>query len=593
MTGLFKGLKLRGVKLRQNRSPVSLTKPGEPLSSRLGVGDDGGQLAALASSNGDADVMAIPPIIHLGYKGERYKPQDWIEKYFYDPTTVNMFGKDWDFSAAQTLKLEITQKRILEKVFTIDQRTKTFPYSTIVYSTIKKEGKTTLAGAVGAWWTAQVAPPDLTLCLANDQEQSAGRIFGAMLPTYYKLNGGRGIPMAMSSKPEIRVPNGSIIQAIANNYAGNAGANYGLTLWSELWAYTTERSRRLYDELVPVPTKQHSIRWIETYVGFEDESDLLLKLFKRIFTDTDESGTQPNARPVPGLEDIQSEGKPCCWHIPEEKLFYFHNHTPRMGPIWTTPEAYEAFRRAQKADLRHEQYVRLWENRWQASQGNLLLPEEYDDACTLLGPDPTSPMILAGDASQRNDHIALVGVRKYFIEVHGELQERYKLVYCSVWDPKIHGAQRADKRLGTKKGDMDLEETVAREVARLYNQGRLLGPFRYDPAQMHQVAVNLRKKQIPCVEFSQQSERLKSDTFLLKLMKKGLFDMYYHSTLEKHFKNAKAKEYENEQIRIVKGTISRSSKVDGAVAAAMAVYAASKFREQHSFDSSESFMGMR
>lgn len=57
--------------------------------------------------------------------------------------------------------------------------------------------------------------------------------------------------------------------------------------WSELWAFPSERAQRLFEEIVPVPARKNSLRWIETYAGFEDESKLLLEVFHRIFTDGD------------------------------------------------------------------------------------------------------------------------------------------------------------------------------------------------------------------------------------------------------------------------------------------------------------------
>ena len=507
-------------------------------------------------------------------KEKRFLPfSAWVEQNFYDPTTVIQYGKTWDFSSADKLHLQETQRRIVDFVLTPDEEGN-FPYQTIVYSTIKKEGKTTLAGAVGAWFAACVEPPNLILTLANDQEQSAGRIFGAMTPTLNAL--GCRVPTAVSSKPEVRLKNGTVVQAIANNYAGAAGANYGLTLWSELWAYTTERSRRLYEELVPVPTKKTSIRWVETYVGFEDESDLLLDLFLRIFTDTEETALQPNAVPVPELIDIQSEGKPCCYHIPEEGLFYYHNHTPRMP--WNVGKEGEDYRRKQKAELRPTQYTRLHENRWQTAEGNFIQPDWYDDAVTLDGPS-MEPMIIAIDGAIRNDTISLVGIKKYKIMLWGEEVERYKLCYFKSWSPEKSGA-KANKHMGVVKGDMDIDELVGNEIVYLFNQGLITGPVWYDPYQMHQTAVKLRKKKIPCVEFVQQSERLKSDTFFAEILRKGELDLFYHPVMEAHIKNAKAKEFENMQIRIVKGTIGRGNKVDAAVATAMALWKASQFRPQ-------------
>jgi len=46
-------------------------------------------------------------------------------------------------------------------------------------------------------------------------------------------------------------------------------------VFDELWAFTSERSRRLWDELVPVPTRAVSVRVTVTYAGFEGESALL------------------------------------------------------------------------------------------------------------------------------------------------------------------------------------------------------------------------------------------------------------------------------------------------------------------------------
>ena len=50
---------------------------------------------------------------------------------------------------------------------------------------------------------------------------------------------------------------------------------HGLSSWDELWGYTSESSRRLWEALTPVPTRKNSIRFISTYAGFEGESGLL------------------------------------------------------------------------------------------------------------------------------------------------------------------------------------------------------------------------------------------------------------------------------------------------------------------------------
>lgn len=499
-------------------------------------------------------------------------PWEWIPENVIDPTSVNLSGND--FSNARLLRLAGYQTRILKAIFTPDSNG-VYPYSTVLWSQPKKSGKTQLAGGVGAWFADQIEAPNEVLTLANDQEQSAGRIFSAMTPTFHKL--GARVPTAPTSKPEVRLPNGTRVAAIPNNYAGAAGGNYGLTLWSELWGYTTERSRRLYDELVPVPTRRNSIRWIETYAGFEDESELLLKLFLRIFTDTTEQHTQPKARPVPGLEDITTEGRPACWHIPEERLFVFVDHEYRMP--WQRGEYWDTYLTAQAADLTESAFVRLWQNRWQKSVGEFI-PSEWWRRSLKLSGEQFIPMTFAIDASVRHATSAIVGVRRITREWAGLTFDRYQTGYCRVFDPLTYGS-KADSdnvALGGKKGDLDLEELMATEVEKLADLGLIVGPVWYDPFQFHSIAMNLRAKKIPCAEFPQNNERMLADTFLYQQYKHGTIDNYPHRGLESHVGAAKAKENDKQQIRIIKGTatgVLSGGANDAAIAQSMSVWKSS------------------
>lgn len=518
----------------------------------------------------------------------------WIEDHVYDWTTVKEYQGVYDFTNARTIKLLPYQREILDVVLTpftctcptdtsgsletselcnncVLGRTGRFPYSTIVWSQPKKHGKTQIAAGVSAWFSCKIEAPNICMTLASNQEQSAGLIFNSLKPTLF-AQGGK-VPSTPSAVPEIHLPNGTLLKAIPNNYAGAAGGNYGGTFWSELWTYKSERDRRLWEELPPVPTRKNSIRWVETYAGFEDESELLIDLFSRIWgrtldgkrvADFTEAVTQPKAKPVPGLEHIRTgrgaKERPCCWHIPDEGLFVFWDHEIRAHVTqggWITDQ----YLAEQKAENRHSTYVRLWENRWQSSEGTFIEPELWDN-CVTLDAEEWGPMVLAGDASQRNDHVALVGVQKRVVKLFGKEQERYRVMLVRVWDP--HGS------------DIDLEETIAKYVKLVFDKGLLLGPFRYDPFQMHQVAVNLRKKGVPCMEFNQGQERQRADTFLWRLFQKGLIDVYSSTVLEDHVKAANAKEYENEQVRIIKGEASNARKVDAAVALSMACWGASK-----------------
>lgn len=509
---------------------------------------------------------------------------EWIEANVYDWTTVKEYNGVFDFTDAKLIQLTEWQKEMLNIILTphacettgthlegcdhcgncITGRTGQFPYSMVIWSQPKKHGKTQIAAAVAAWWACKVEAPNLIYSIASNQEQSAGLIFSSAKPTMF-AQGGK-VPTSTNATPEIRLPNGTLFKAIPNNYAGQAGGNYGATFWSELWTHKSERDLRLWEELPPVPTRKNSIRWAETYAGFETESLTLMDQFKRFFKDTQESAmvTEPTEAhphvpsPVPGLEHLMtgrgSKARPACWHIAEERIFMFWDHEIRA------PWVSQQYMTDQKASNRHATYVRLWENRWQASQGTFIEPELYDDAVT-VDQEEWGPMVLAGDASQRNDTTALVGVQKRKVKIFGVEQERYRLMLVRVWDP--HGQ------------DIDLDMTIAKYVKRLYDAGCMAGPFRYDPFQMHQVAVNLRKIGVRCKEFNQGQERLKADTYLWKQFHDRTIDLYPSDIMEAHVKAANAKEYENSLVRIIKGEASEARKVDAAVALSMAVWAAS------------------
>ncbi len=502
------------------------------------------------------------PKIDLAIVPESSKPSRviipcpiWLEQNFYNPESVNKNGKTYNYTNATKIELEPDQREILAVVGTPDDEGY-LPYQTIIWSDTKKSGKTTIAGGFGAWFADQVDAPNLVLTLANSERQSASRIFAAMMPTLAAL--GAKMPKSLKSNPEIALANGTNIQAIGTNYAGEAGANYGLTLTSELWGYRTDAARRLFDETPPIQTRKNSIRWIETYAGFQDESDLLLEIFLQIFTDPEETDTQPKARPVPGLEHIRTDDRPACWHIPEQGLFMYWSHEQKRK--WQTSKRGKQLIENERATMRPSAYVRLYENRWQLSEGGFMPIEWYKRSCRLKS-SRRVPMILAADASMRHDTTALVGVEPYITQIFDEEETRYRMAHLSIWNPQGK--------------DIDLEETLGEEVYRIWKDGLLIGAFWYDPFQMHQVAINLRKRGVPCAEFNQQSERVKADSFLHKQYQTQTIDNWFDPEFEKHVAAARAKEYDNEQLRIVKGTISGSSKIDALVAQSMAVYKAS------------------
>ncbi len=477
----------------------------------------------------------------------------WIESRFYDSTSVNT--DTWDFRNARFLKLAQYQKRILNHILTPDKNG-IMPYRTVIWSEPKKSGKTTIAGAVAAWWADQIEAPNLILCVANDQEQSAGRIFAAMGPTLYRLAG--KFPNMAGSKPVLRLPNGTTLQAIPNKYEGEAGANYGATFWSELWAFCSERGRRLFDELVPVPTRKNSIRWIETYAGYEDEADLLIELFKKIFTNTREDAIWPGVKKPKGLEDLP------CYVNKEAGLFMFWSHELRMP--WQTSPAGKKYYQEMRATERRTVATRFIENRWQPSEGGFLDdPAVWWERVEVLNGPERMPMILAGDASQRNDCVALVGITPSLDQFGIRV---FKLTYCKVWNPE--------------GSDIDLNATMGAEIRRLAGEGLILGPVWIDPYQLHQMRVDLINDGIACEELNQGEERTRADTFLYSVFRDQSIQVFGHPVLRAHVAAAKAKELDGQRLRLIKGTLSEAKKIDGAVTLSMAVYRASEWDDSPS-----------
>ena len=135
----------------------------------------------------------------------------------------------------------------------------------------EEAGKTTFAGihALTILLLFGGTYPEATIC-ANDQEQSVGRVFTMIR---------RIIESSPLLKREAKITQDRItfpafdvtITAIPSNFATAAGGNQNISVFDELWAFTSERSRRLWDELVPPPTCQIACRLTTTYAGFEGE----------------------------------------------------------------------------------------------------------------------------------------------------------------------------------------------------------------------------------------------------------------------------------------------------------------------------------
>ena len=84
-------------------------------------------------------------------------------------------------------------------------------------------------------------PNDEILLLANDQEQSVGRVFKAVAGLI--RHNPRLAAECKTLATTIRLDNGTLLSALTNEAKTAAGANQGLSSWDELWGFRPREAR--------------------------------------------------------------------------------------------------------------------------------------------------------------------------------------------------------------------------------------------------------------------------------------------------------------------------------------------------------------
>jgi len=381
------------------------------------------------------------------------------------------------------------QRTILRTAFTFDAEGR-LPWDTFLYSAPKKSGKTTVNAALQAWWAYTQEPPNELFNLANDLDQSRARAFST-LSRLIERNPALAASARALDRDRIALTNGTDIRALPSDFAGAAGSDHGLVSFDELWAYTSESSRRLWEELTPVPTRRNSIRIVTTYAGWEGESELLHALYLQ--------GVGPEEHPAGQGERLLAD-LPLYLNRAARLLVYW-DHAPRMP--WQTPRYYAA----QRAQLRPSAYIRLHENAWTTAESTFLTPELWDacvdgDARPLLpalGRELRCPVWVGIDAATKNDYAACAAVTR-------TADNQIRLVRHWLFKPGP-GAP------------INLEQTVEQAVWEAA-QGWALQVAYCDPFQMHRSLVTLQQQGLPVKEFPQtQTNTTRMGTVLYDLVK--------------------------------------------------------------------------
>jgi phage terminase large subunit-like protein len=349
------------------------------------------------------------------------------------------------------------------------------PYPELLFSGPKKSGKTGFAGLAVLYVIIVLGGPYAEgYCVANDFDQAQGRVFTAIARIIAASPLLRDSARITANKIEF-TSTGATITAIASDYAGAAGANLTITVFDELWAYTSERSQRLWDEMVPVPTRKVSVRLTVTYAGFEGESELLEGLYQHGLQGEE---IAPSLYRQPGLL--------MAWH-----------HEP-VAP-WQTPEWIEQMRQ----QLRPNAFLRLIENRWVSSESTFV-DMQWWDACTdpESSPELSNPSLavwVGVDASVKRDSTALVAATFE--------KGKVRLVWHRTFQP-------------SPEYPLDFEATVEKTLLDLRRRF-WVREIRYDPYQLVAVAQRLKTTAgLPMVEFPQSVPNLtESSTNLYEIIK--------------------------------------------------------------------------
>jgi hypothetical protein len=365
------------------------------------------------------------------------------------------------------------EERFIRKAFRVapDGR---LPFPEVLFSAPKKSGKTALAAMLTVYVIVILGGLfSEAYCVANDFEQASSRVFQAITRIIQASPHLRRSARFTSNKIEFTAT-GSTITAIASDYAGAAGANPTITVFDELWGYTSERSHRLWGELVPVPTHKISVRLTVTYAGFEGESALLESLFKRAM-----------AGELIGPDLYRAGGMLAYW-------------THKCPAPWQT----DAWREQMREQLRPNAYLRLIENRWVTSESSFVEMQWFDacvdpDLFPILA-DPRIPVWVGVDASVKRDSTAIVCCA--FIE------GKVRLIWHRIFQPSPFDP-------------LNFEATIEKTLLDL--RGRFyLREVRYDPYQLVAVAQRLTQQGLPMLEFPQSVPNLtEASTNLYEIIK--------------------------------------------------------------------------
>jgi phage terminase large subunit-like protein len=376
---------------------------------------------------------------------------EFIETYLVNPET----GRHYQLYPAE--------KQFIDYMFTLDADGRLL-YSDLIYSCGKKGGKTEFGSLLLIVVVLLLGGVNGSgFAIANDLEQSQSRVYercrqiimaSPLLASIAKISNDRILFTAT----------GGTIRSLAQDYASAAGGHPVLAVFDEVWGFQSERARRIWDELVPIPTRRISARLIVSHAGFENESELLFELYSK------------------GLQ--QPEVAPSLYAGDGQLTFWTHDP---ISPLQT-----ESWRTDMRRKLRPSQYQRMICNQFVRSEDTFIDMALFDQCVDPLMAHRVADKSLicwAGiDASFKHDSTALA---------------------LFSWDQVNQRVFICDHRIFIPTSESPINFAHAVEQSILdWHQRFSLQSVWYDPYQMVATAQALQRQGVVMVEFAQSIPNL-------------------------------------------------------------------------------------
>jgi hypothetical protein len=507
-------------------------------------------------------------------------PSEWLEEHFLIPEPIDI--ETGEVLPPGPIRLADHQKRIVDEALS-KREDGMFKYSTVIYSCPKKSGKSAVAAGVN-FFMAATNPYSRTYCLANDGKQANDRIYGPIRDciNLHRKYGGKFQDSPKPKLVELFLHNGTKIEAIPCDAAGEAGSEPLVTTWSEIWAYAgNENKRRLWTEMTVPPTKYgRAIRWVESYAGFTGVSKILEQLY--------DVATKEGV-PHPDFTDLKGrDGEPVVWVNEPARIFCYWDTVPRM--VWQNDEYYQE----EAAIHEPSEFERVHRNQW-SSPGGLFVKEAWWNACRDKSiPDELdtyTPVVLAIDAATENDCAAIVAVTRHHDNPASEVSIRACRIFKALPNQSIILSQTIGKtiqewgELGWNIVCIAYDAYQMKKLVQDYERGIVeIEPELIEQLSPEELEQYLKEKRDTVerwyYEFGQQKPRAIADKQLQDMVlagqvhwKPGMLGVdvpdldYSGETLSQHIKQA-GKAVNKNHTRIVK--LSETLKVDAAVALSMA-----------------------